>query len=214
MSGAPRAHLPRMPLHPLLLSALLGAPLAPALSTPPAARPEAEALRALALIAAGEPGPEEVARAAANEADAGEGAAGSPRRARIAALLPRVTAEYRRDERRYRVVGLQGSGEVDYLRLAPGSAFGVHASWDLGGLVAPQGEPAAAAAAAARASRREVAARRATALFFERRRAQLALLVEPPASALARAAAELEVDRLTAELDLATGGLLSRGDRR
>jgi hypothetical protein len=129
----------------------------------------------------------------------------------MAALLPRITAEYRQDERSYRVVGLQGSGEVDYLRLAPGTAFAVRATWDLGALVAAPGELAAAAEAAARARRREEAVKRATDLFYERRRLRLELLVAPPATALERAAAELEVERLGAELDALTGGLLTRG---
>jgi len=110
-------------------------------------------------------------------------------------------------------VGLQGSGEVDYLRLAPGSTYLLRATWDLGGLVAAKGELAAAAAARARAHRRDAAVRRATALFFERQRARLALLLDPPSAPLARAEAELALDRLTAELDAATGGLLSGGRR-
>jgi hypothetical protein len=171
---------------------------------------ERDALRALAALAAGEPGIVEVQEAAARAADrSAPEAGGFARRARLAALLPRLTTEYRRDERSYRVVGLQGSGEVDYTRLAPGSAFVVRATWELGELVAAHGEISAAAAAAERARRRGEAVKRATALFHERRRARLALLLEPPADALSRAEAELEVDRLGAELDALTGGLLS-----
>jgi hypothetical protein len=225
---------------PVVLAALLGA--SPLRASPPAARaaspalpiaaqgradpsgdagaaavpgpPEVDALRALAVVAAGDPPVAEVQAAAARQAE-GEGPVieGFPGRSRLAALLPRLSVEYRRDERSYRVVGLQGSGEVDYLRLAPGNAFQVRATWDLGALVAAKGELAAASAAASRAARREGAARRATALFFERRRAMLALLLAPPAGALARAEAELAVDRLTAELDALTGGLFSRGGR-
>jgi len=194
----------------IAFAALLGA-------APPAAgpRPEAEALRALSAVAAGEPGIAEVQRAAAREVERdGVAIEAFPRRSRLAALLPRLTAEYRRDERSNRVVGLQGSGEVDYLRFAPGSAFLVRATWDLGTLVAAKGELAAASAASARALRRDAAVRRATALFFDRRRAMLALLLGPPSDALARAEAELALDRLGAELDALTGGLISRGDRR
>ncbi len=185
-------------------------------ASPPAGRgPEAEALRALGITSAGEPGIAEVQEAAARlvERD-GPSIEGFPGRSRLAALLPRLTAEYRHDERSYRVVGLQGSGEVDYLRLAPGNTFLVRATWDLGTLVAAKGELAAFSAAAARARRREAAVRRATTAFFDRRRALLALLVDPPATALARAEAELAVDRLTAELDALTGGLFGRGARR
>jgi hypothetical protein len=198
-------------LIPILAAALATAPPA---ARDPAARDAPDALRVLAAIAAGEPAAAEVDDAAAREADRGAAVAESfPARARLSGLLPRLTAEYRRDERSYRVVGLQGSGEVDYLRLAPGSAFALRATWDLGELLAARGENAAAATAEARARRREAAVRRAMALYFERRRAQLALLLDPPAAPLARAEAELALDRLGAELDVATGGLLSRGRR-
>jgi len=194
---------------PILAAALAAAPPQPQ-SLPP--RDATDALRTLAAISAGEPDAAEVAAAAAREADPGAVEA-FPRRARLSALLPRVTAEYRHDERSYRVVGLQGAGEVDYLRTAPGNTYVLRATWDLGGLVAARGELAAAAAARARAHRRDQAVRRATALFFDRRRAQLALLLDPPSAPLARAEAELALDRLTAELDAATGGLLSGGRR-
>lgn len=189
-----------------------------ALAAPPAGmgpRPDADALRALGAVSAGEPGITEVQEAAAREAErGGPSIEGFPRRSRLAALLPRLTAEFRKEERSHRVVGLQGTAEVDYMRIDPGTAFVVRATWDLGTLVAAKGEIAAAAAASARASRREAAVKRVTAAFFERRRAMLALLLEPPATALARAEAELAVDRLTAELDALTGGLFGRGARR
>jgi hypothetical protein len=171
------------------------------------AEAEAEALRALALLSAGEPGILEVQAAAASAADADSpGAVGFGRRARLAALLPRVTAEYQRVERSYRVVGLQGSGEVDYLRLSPGYSVQLRATWDLGGLVAATGEVSAASEAASRARTRAEVVKRATGLFYERRRLRLSLLLEPPATAIARAQAELEIDRLGAELDALTGG--------
>jgi hypothetical protein len=196
---------------PFLAAALAAAPQP---SREPAPRDAPDAARILSALAAGEPTIAEVADAAAREADrAAAGAEGFPARARLSALLPRITAEVRVDDQSYRIVGLQGSGEVDYQRRAPGSTIALRATWDLPELVAARGELAAAAEAAARARRRDVAARRATALFFERRRAQLALLLEPPAAPLARAEAELALDRLGAELDLATGGLLSGGRR-
>jgi hypothetical protein len=173
-----------------------------------------EALRALASVAAGDPPVGEVQDAAARAADRQvQEAEGFASRARAAALLPRITVEVRRDERSYRVVGLQSSGEVDYRHLSPGSAVLVRATWDLGELVAARGELAAAAASEARARRRAEAVRRATALYYERRKAQLELHLAPPEDALARAEAELRVERLAAELDALTGGLLS-GRRR
>lgn len=175
---------------------------------------ERDALRALAVIASGQPPIAEVQDAAARTADREVSEAeGFARRARAAALLPRLTLEARRDERSYRVIGLQAAGEVDYRHLAPGSAILLRATWELGELVAARGELAAAAAAEARARRRIEAVRRATAVFYERRRLQLELLLAPPEGALGRAEAELKVERLAAELDALTGGLLA-GRRR
>lgn len=202
-----------MPVLPILLAALAAAPAATPDASP---HPDtSEALRALAYLRSEGPPIAEVRLAAAREVERDPAPLATfARRARLAALLPRITAEGRYDERSYRVVGLQGSGEVDYLRLSPGRALAVRATWDLGAVVAAREELAAASAAAARLRRREEAVRRATELHHERRRALLQLLLAPPASALARAEAELALDRLTAELDALTGGLLSRGGRR
>lgn len=193
------------------LTLLLAALAAPPIADPPASA----AARLLSRLAAGEPSVSQVqvAAAAQVEAAAPDPAALAARR-RLAALLPRLSAELRADQRSYRVVGLQGTSEVDYLRSSPGRGVTVRATWELGELVAPRGEPGAAPAALARLRRREEAVRRATALYFERRRLLAVLALDPPATPLARAEAELEVDRVTAELDAATGGLyLGRGAR-
>jgi hypothetical protein len=205
-----------MTVSPILVAALLAAPSQPAVSSDLShPDPTSEALRALAYVRGEGPSIAEVRLAAGREAERDPAPLETfARRARLAALLPRVTAEGRYDERSYRVVGLQGSGEVDYLRLAPGRALALRATWDLGAVVAAREELAAASAAAARVRRREEAVRRATDLYYERRRALVQLLLSPPPSALARAEAELAIDRLTAELDGLTGGLLSRGGRR
>jgi hypothetical protein len=208
-----------MPFATVLLAAALSAPpgLHPSpqglASGPAAARdPAAEVFRALAAIAAGDPGIGAVQAAA--RGSVAVGATGSfARRARIAALLPRVALEVRHDEQSSRVVGLQGAGEVDYLRLAPGNALVLRVTWELGALAAAPGEVAAAAGEEGRARRADEAVKRATALHFERQRLRVALLLEPPSSPLARAQAELEIGRVTAELDAATGGLLTRGAR-
>lgn len=213
-TGARRATARAMPIAAaFLLAAVCGAP--PDVTEPaPRADTAAEALRALAQASAGDPDVVEVRAAAERAADGvASTAKGLGRRARLAALLPRLTAEWRHDEEAYRVVGLQASGEVDYQRLSPGTSFAVRATWELGTLVAAREELAAASVAAARAQRREDAVARALALFHERRRARLALLLAPPAAPLARAEAELALARMTAELDALTGGLFSRGAR-
>jgi len=199
----------------LLLCAPLTAAL-PALPAPPAPAPPVpprdptEPLRLLARLAAADPPVAQVQAAAARlaEAEVPDPSALAARR-RLAALLPRLSAEVQHDERSYRVTGLQGSSEVDYARSSPGTSVTVRATWELPDLVASRGEPSAASATLSRLRRRDEAVRRATELLFERRRLRLALLLEPPAEPLARAEAELAVDRLTAELDAATGGLVS-----
>ena len=185
--------------------------LALLLAAPPAApAPPPDPTRLLARLTASEPDVVEVQAAAARHAEA---ATPDPallaRRRRLSALLPRITAGVRHEESAYRVTGLQGTSEVDYLRSSPGTSYSVLATWELGDLVAATGEAAASAAALARAARRDEAVHRATVLHFDRRQRQLALLSDPPPDARARAAAELEVARVTAELDALTGGLFS-----
>ncbi|HSN90480.1 MAG TPA: hypothetical protein VLS93_04570 [Anaeromyxobacteraceae bacterium] len=194
---------------PLLLAAALAGPPARAEGAP---APEDLALRALARLAAGEPTAGDV-QAAARRAEASGDPTSLPGRGRTAALLPRLTAEYRYGESTTHTLGLQGSGEVDYARFAPGSSILVRATWDLGELLSPPGELAALAAAADRARRRDEAVRRATALYFERARLRLALVLDPPATPRAWAEAEIEIDRVTAELDALTGGLYAGRDR-
>jgi hypothetical protein len=127
----------------LLLSIAVAAGQAPEPEGVPDA-PGRQALRALALLSEGEPGVAEVQAAAARRAEAVPDPALAAARGRLAALLPRVAAEYRHDERSYRTAGLQGTGEVDYVRFEPGTVVTVRATWDLAGLVAPPRELAAA----------------------------------------------------------------------
>jgi len=209
-------------LVPLAAAAAPAAPYPPPAAREPAAREqpappppadpataELAALRALAMVSAGEPDVEALQRAAALRADrASAGAADYGERARWAALVPRLTAEYRHEDQSNRVVGLQSSGEVDYLRLAPSEVFLLRATWDLPSLVAAPGEVAAGAQAQARARRRDEAVRRVTGLFYERRQKRLALLLAPPADPLARAQAEVEIARLGAEIEALAGGRL------
>jgi hypothetical protein len=164
------------------------------------------ARRGLALASRGDPRIGDVQAAAARCADGATAEGGALARGRIAALLPRLTAEVRFDDRSYRVVGLQASGEVDYARHAPGWLAALQATWDLAALVAAPADRVDAKGLLDRARRREEAVRRATALFYERRRLRLSLELAPPAGAAERAASELEVERLAAELDALTGG--------
>ncbi len=186
-------------------------PLQPSAPPADAASAEVQALRAVALVSAGEPDVEAVQRAAAREAErTAAGAAGYSGRARWAALLPRFTAEYRFDESSNRVVGLQGSGEVDYLRFAPSETFLLRATWELSSLIAAPGELSAGTQQQARAKLRSEAVERVTKLFFERRRLRVALLLAPPADPVARAQAEVQIAQLAAEIDALTGRVRER----
>jgi hypothetical protein len=209
-------------MHAPLLTLLLLAPPAFTGAPPPSSgslRPPAEeaplvAARSAILAASrGDPPIAEVQAAAARRADPLAGAEELRARGRIAALLPRISAELRWDDRTYRVAGLQASGEVDYVRDAPGWSAAVTATWELGAVALPAPERIDAAGLLARARRRDEAVRSATSLYFERRRLRLSLALDPPANALDRAAAELEVARLGAELDALTGGLFGGGGR-
>lgn len=179
---------------------------------PPAAVAAARSARLLALLADGDPAVEEVQRAAAAQVRADAGALDSwERRARTAAWLPKLSLEYRHDERATRVVGLNGNVESDYVRFSPGDQLAVRAAWDLDRLVFAPDELRAAATASQLMRRREEAVERATRLYFERRRLRLRLALSPPDGALERTESEIAIDAVTAELDALTGGLFSRG---
>lgn len=200
-------------MFPIVMTLLTSAALQAtpdASGRPPLLSPDdlaAVAHRGLAVASRGDPAIAEVQEAAARWAE--PRAHGDPSAARAAALLPRLTAEFRVEDRSYRVSGLQGSGEVDYTRQAPGWRAGVRATWDLAALASPPSERIDAKGALDRARRRDDAVRRATALYFERKALRLALALNPPTVASERAAAELEIERLAAELDALTGGRFS-----
>jgi hypothetical protein len=176
-------------------------------------RPEVEPRALLARLAAADRPIGAVQAAAARAADrATPDPSALAARRRWAALLPHLTAELRRDERSYRVVGLQGSSEVDYVRSSPGTTVVVRATWDLGDLVASRGEPAAASAALSRARRRDDAVRRATSLYYERRRLLVALALDPPADPRRLAELELELDQVSASLEAVVRGAAPPGE--
>jgi hypothetical protein len=195
----------------LLLAAALASPPMP--PPRPAAQPRSdeaearvEAARLLGMALAGEPRIEAVQRAAEARAAPGrDEAEGWRRRARLAALAPRLVAEYRHDERSYRVLGLASGSEVDYVRSTPGDTVSVRLDFDLSSLVFGRHELEAAAAAQRAEARRHAAAERATRLYHERLRLRVALAASPPATARARAELEIELEAVTAQLDALTG---------
>ena len=125
--------------------------------------------------------------------------------ARGGGARPRLSADYRHDQRTYHVVGLSSGSEVDYLRESPGDAVSVRLDWDLRGLVLGRDELAAVAAAERAQGLRRAAVERATKLYHQRLQAKVTLLGAPPESAAGRAPAELELAQQTAELHALTG---------
>ncbi len=174
----------------LLPAAAAAAPPSPPQSPAPAdpSAAQGEAIRALAQVSAGEPVIEVLQRAAAREVDRSDRVtAAYPGRSRLAALLPKLTAEFTHDQASNRVVGIQGSGEVDYLRFTPSDSFMVRATWELASLVADSSELTAAAQAQALARRRAEVVEKVTKLFYERQRLRVALALAPPGDPVARA---------------------------
>jgi hypothetical protein len=195
---------------PLILLAL-AAP--PAVQPGPAAEPGRDVPRLLARLGASDPPIEEVQRAAALRAGPSPAEAASwQARARWAAWLPRLTTWYRHGESASRTLGLTSSAAVDYVRLAPTDEAGLRLSWNLAAIAFSEAELHGAEAAARAARQRAEAAERVTRLYFRRRELIAALWLSPPDEPKARAAAELAVDEVTAELDFLTGGLF--GGRR
>ncbi len=195
----------------LLLVAVLAEPSAvraDALARQPevGAEPRNEAARLLGVVLAAEPRIEAVQRAADARAAAGrDDVEGWRRRTRLAALVPRLVAEYRHDERSVHMVGLSSGSEVDYLRSSPGDTVSFRLGFDLDGLVFGRQELAVVAAGERAEARRRAAVERATRLYYERLRLRLSLMASPPASAHDRAALEIDLEAVTADLDALTG---------
>jgi hypothetical protein len=164
------------------------------------------ALAALPSVAEGEPGLAEAQAAAARKAG-GEAAEDASRtsRARNAHWAPvvRGLAGWKEDQRSRR-------GEF---RLAPlieddtgaGRAWAVTIVWDFSQVVYAREESQIALAHAHLARLRREAAERAGQLWVDRARARAALAELPPGPR--RLEAQLELLRLSAELDALTGGL-------
>lgn len=193
----------------LLATALVGAGAVRVESSARRPGPEDErdeVARLLRGVLAGEPRIEAVQRAAdARAAPGRDEADGWRRRSRLSALVPRVVGEYRHDERTLRVVGVSSGNEVDYLRSSPGDTVSVRLAFDLDGLVFGKQELAAVAAGQRAERLRQVAVDRVTKLYYERLRLRLALASGPPASPRERAALEIDLEAVTAELDALTG---------
>ena len=165
-----------------------------------------EVARLLRFVLAGEPRIEAVQRAAdARAGPTGDEADGWRRRSRLSALVPRIVAEYRHDDRSLHEVGVTSSSDVDYVRVMPGDTYTVRLAFDLDGLVFGKQELAAIAAARRVEAQRRAAVDRATRLYYDRLRLRLTLAASPPPSPRDRAALEIDLEAVTAQLDALTG---------
>ena len=208
-------------LAALAALALAAAPAPrPASSRPASPRPpptgavDAAAASLLQRATGDEPALGEVQAAAARQALRSRPPRSTQRRARLAALLPKLSAEVQRDDRRYHVVGLTSTSEVDYVRHTPGTQVAVRVSWDLAGLAFADVEPRLRDEEQAAAKASAEAVERATRLYFDRQKLLLSLVAAPPASGSERAERELEIAELGGVLDALTGGLWSSGGAR
>lgn len=194
----------------LLVSSLAGNAAGPeqreAVAADHDAEPDGPPSRLLERARAGEPRVEAVQRAAeARAAPSRAETSGWARRARLAALMPRVSSSVRHDVRSYHVFGYTSGEEVDYVRSTPGDAVALSLDFDLSGLVFNGRELEAAAAAERAEAARRAAAERATKLYFERLRLRVALVAGPPADASARLQLAMALEAVTAELHALTG---------
>lgn len=129
-------------------------------------------------------------------------------RARAAAWLPELTADYRRNVGEIDTLGIRSDLGIDSHNLEDVTRYGVRASWQLSQLVFSREEVAAAQAAIEVQRGRQELLAHVTQLYFERRRlqAKLASVADrEEGSGLA-----LNLAEVTAQLDVLTDGFLSR----
>jgi len=131
-------------------------------------------------------------------------------RARSSALLPELTAEYRRTVGDVDTYGIRSEVGIDSHNLENLARYEIRATWQLSQLVFSREEILAATSALeVQRSRQELLMRIAD-HYYERRRLQL-LQGEPgTASTRDRQELQLRIDQQTATLDALTAGYLSR----
>ncbi len=132
-------------------------------------------------------------------------------RARLAALGPRLRAEYRYagalDTRLH-----TGGGTPDYQQevIEAQNEPLVGAEWDLDRLVFNPDELRVADETTQLVRLRQTMLETVTRLYFARRRQQVELALAPSRDGAHRLRAELEIEELTADLDALTGGFFSK----
>ena len=127
-------------------------------------------------------------------------------RARAAAWLPSLEADYRRNVGEIDTLGVSSNLGIDSHNLEDVTRYGVRASWQLSQLVFSPEEVSAAQAALDVEQHRQELVARVTDLYFERLRALLKLRQATPRESDALI---LNVAELTAKIDALTNGFLS-----
>ena len=128
--------------------------------------------------------------------------------ARLRALLPTVSGSYTRDDSKLSRLSTQTPAPLDVNEetSALGRAYSASAAWDLGALVFSPSELEAYSLVGIH----EDVVKEVTRLYYTRQQNILALLLDPPADARAKAALLLRTRELEAMLDAMTGGAFSR----
>jgi hypothetical protein len=132
--------------------------------------------------------------------------AGWRSRARTAAWLPSLEADYRRNVGEIDTLGVQSNLGIDSHNLEDVSRYGVKASWQLSQIVFSSEEITAASTALELEQRRQDLVAHVTELYFERLRT---LAKERDAAGREAEALELRAAELTAKIDALTNGFLS-----
>jgi hypothetical protein len=129
-------------------------------------------------------------------------------RARNAAWLPELSAEYQRNVGNIDLLGISSGEGVDTSDVEDVSRYGVRATWRLSELVFSQQELHVAATALKLQEARHDLLAEVARLFFERKRLLLKRRLEPDADARKRIT--IDIEEHTASLDALTGGYLSK----
>jgi hypothetical protein len=128
-------------------------------------------------------------------------------RARSSALLPELTAAYRRTVGDVDTFGIRSEVGIDSHNTENLSRYEIRATWQLSQLIFSREEMLAAASALEVQRGREELLTRIADHYYERRRLQL---LQKEAGARERQDLQLRIDQQTATLDALTAGFLSR----
>lgn len=132
------------------------------------------------------------------------------RRARLAALLPELSAGVRRDLGEVDTLGLFAGTGVDTHNVDNMAHYDVRATWRLPEVVFARQEVQTAQALAEAQRLRDERSSRVTDLYYEWRRLRLTRRLAPPTDRAALLRLDLDIEERQARLDALTGGYVGR----